>query len=367
MSNKENLENKSIEIEAIRAGIETDCATMLAKLGELDDLIALVDEPEPCVGGPALELRSSSCPTSVTTNYYPYEMHYHDGFLYVSTIGANAGGSGNASLFKINPKTGSLVATYNAGSNASGNGLLGFCIEGGKAYVAHNKFSAGTTGIDIVDLATMTLDANVNLGTGASRNCVSDGTNIYAATTALKLKKFDIATRTVSDIYTFAASSDPFRSAFFDGKIWVCLFGNHANGNAVQVFDTSGSLLSTISTGAASQPNWFGQTDTRLFVACYGTHKTYEIASGSLGTTYTCPAADYPHIPFPVMDKQLWVGGTAVPTSYIRVFDIDTGSLITSLAKGPNIPSMVFDGGNVWNISANGNYIQRTVLDLVNT
>lgn len=351
----------------LKSDLENNATSLQSALDDLNINIALVGEPEPCVGSPVLELRPPSCPTSVTTNYYPYEMQYHEGFLYVSTIGANSGGSGNASLFKINPKTGALVATYNAGSNASGHGLLGFCIEGGKAYVAHNKFSAGTTGIDIVDLATMTLDANVNLGTGSVRNCVSDGTNIYAVTTALKLKKFDIATQTVSDIYTFAASSDPFRSVYFDGKIWVCLFENHTNGNAVQVFDDSGNLLNTIYTGAGSKPNWFGQTDTRLFVSCYGTHKTYEITSGSLGTTYTCPAPDYPHIPFPVMDKQLWVGGTTAPTSYIRIFDIDTGALITSLAKGPNIPSMAFDGGNVWNISANGNYIQRTVLDLVNT
>lgn len=345
----------------LKSDLEANAANLQSELDALNANIALVGEPEPCVGG--LELRPSTCPSSVTVNYYPYEIHYHEGFLYVSTIGANAGGSGNAALYKINAKTGVVVSSYNAGSNASGNGLLGFCIEGGKAYICHNKFSTGTTQLTVVDLSTMALDSTIALGSGSSRNVVSDGTNLYVATTNLKMKKVNIATQAVTDIYTFGANTDPFRTAYFDGKLWVCLFG--ASGNSVDVMQTDGTFVQNISTGAGSQPNWFGHTDSKLFVSCYGTHKVYEISGGSLGTTFTCPAADYPHVPFPVMDKQLWVGGTTA-TSYIRIFDIDTGALITSLAKGPNIPNMAFDGGNVWNISANGNYIQRTVLDFVN-
>ena len=345
---------------SIKSDLEANATTLQSGLDALNANIALVGLPE----NPALELRPSTCPSSITVNYYPYEIQYYDGFLYVSTIGANAGGSGNAALYKINAKTGANVANYSAGTNASGNGLLGFCIYGGKAYVAHNKFIAGTCQITIIDLATMTLSGTVNLGAGSVRNCVTDGTYIYACTTDLKLKKFDIATQTVTNIYTYGVNTDPFRVAYFDGKIWTGLFGSA--GNAVDVVDTNGTFITSISTGAGSQPHWFGQTENRLFVSCYGTHKAYDISNGTLGTSYNAPAADYPHAPFPVMGKQLWLGGTTSTTSYIRVFDINTGALITSLAKGPNIPSMAFDGGNVWNISANGNYIQRTVLDLVN-
>ncbi len=347
----------------LKSDLEANAANLQSELDALNANIALVGEPEPCVGG--LELRPLSCPSTVTTNYYPFEIQYHEGFLYVSTIGANTGGSGNASLFKINPKTGTIVGTYNAGTNSSGNGLTGFCIQDGKAYVCHNLFLSGNTGVDIVSLDTMTLLQNVPLGAGAGRNTVCDGDYIYIGLeTADKLKKFDIATKTVSDVYTFTSGSKPFRSAYFNKNIYVALF----NSDAIAVISPSGSLLATISTGSGSKPNWFAQSQTRLFCSLYGTHKAVEITpSNTVGTNYNCPTNDTPHAPLVVMDKQLWLGGTTAPTSYIRIFDIDTGALITSLAKGPNIPSMAFDGGNVWNISANGNYIQRTVLDLVNT
>ena len=341
----------------LKSDLEANATTLQSGLDALNANIALVGLPE----NPVLELRPSTCPSSITVNYYPYEIQYYEGFLYVSTIGGNAGGSGNASFFKINPKNGAIVGTYVAGSSASGHGLLGFCIVDGKAYVVHNF---GTAQIDVIDLDTMSKLSSVPLGSGVARNCVSDGINIYIATTDLALKKFDIATQTVSTIYTFGANTEPFRIAYFNNKLWVCLFG--AVGNSVEVIETNGTYVKSISTGAGSKPNWFGQTESRLFVSCYGTHKAYEITTGFLGMAYNCPTADYPHIPFPVMGKQLWLGGTAGTPSYIRVFDINTGALITSLAKGPNIPSMAFDGGNVWNISANGNYIQRTVLDLVN-
>lgn len=351
------------DLEANSADIAAKVAGIVSVLAELDVNIALVGDPEPCIGG--LELRPLTCPSTVTTNYYPFEIQYHEGFLYVSAVGGNGGGSGNANLFKINPKTGTIITTYSGGSYASGHGFTGFSIHNGKAYVCCNKFIAGTTSVEIIDLSTMTLDASVSLGTGAARNTICDGTNIYIGIeTVDKLKKFDIATRTVSDHYSFAASSKPFRSAFFDGKIYVALF----NAGEIKVINTAGSLIATISTGSGSQPNWFAQSDTRLFCSLYGTHKAVEInSSNTVGINYNCPTNDTPHAPLVVMNKQLWLGGTTSPTSYIRIFDIDTGTLITSLSRAANIPAMAFDGGNVWNICANSNYIQRQVLDLVNT
>lgn len=353
---KEDLQNKSGEIAALKDALGV-------KVNELNALIDTVDTP---VSSTTLELRT--CPLNIAANFYPYEIHFHNGFLYVSTIGGNAGGSGYAKLIKYNYKTGAVVAEYaSTVSYAAGAGFLGFCIVNNKAYVCCNK--SGSAELHVVDLNTMAGLSVIPLGAGSARNAVTDGTYIYVALNSLKLKKVSIETSAVSDIYTFASGSEPFRTAYFDGKLWVCLFANHFNGNAVQVFDTNGGLLATINTGAASQPNWFGQTSTRLFISCYGTHRAYEInkATYALGQSYVCPASDAPHVPFPVLDKQLWLGGTAITgsNSYIRVFDINTGAIVKSIAQGANIPNMAFDGTAVWNISANGNLIQRNLLDLV--
>ncbi len=311
-----------------------------------------------------MELRNFTNAKSVAVNPYPYEIQEHGGYLYVSNIGGNAAATGNARLVKYDPKTNAAVATYDGGVYTAGNGLLGFCIAGNKAYVIHNKWNVAQVGIDIIDLATMTLIQNIPLGAGGGRNCVTDGTAVYIPVEAQNaLLKLDIATNQLTTLYTFAPNAKPFRIAYFGGKLWVCLFNNHE----IKVLDTSGVLLATIATGAGSQPNWFGQDDSNIYCALYGTHKAVKLnaTTYAIDKTYTMPAADYPHIPFPVMGKQLWVGGTTSPTSYIRVFDITTGNLLTSYAKGANIPSMACDGGNVWSVSANGNLIQREILDLV--
>lgn len=322
-----------------------------------------------CGNSVAAELRNFGCPLNVTVNYYPYEIKHDNGFLYVSTIGGNAGGNGNASLFKVNPKTCAIVSSYNAGPYFNGsayvNGLLGFAVISDKAYVAHNRIDNGTTQIDVVDLQNMTLLNTVALGSGASRNVSTDGVHIYVAVSGQnKLKKVDIATLTATDIYTFPAGSTPFRTAYKDGVVVTALFdGGKIYFNAA----TDGALLGSITTEAGAKPNWINSnTEEGVFVGYYGTHKAVKInmTNYTIERTYTLPAADYPHEAYPVMGKQLWVAGTTSPTSYIRIFDISTGSLLTSIARGANIPSMVLEGSAVWSVSANGNMIQRNILDL---
>ncbi len=321
-------------------------------------------------GAADLELRNYGCALNVPINFYPYELKYHAGSLYVSTIGGNAGGNGNASLFKINPKTCAISGSYNAGPYFNGsayiNGLLGFTNILNKAYVIHNRLDTATTQIDVVDTDTLTLVSTVPLGAGTARNVVTDGVNLFVAVEGQnKLKKIDASTLSVTDVYSYPAASKPFRTSILDGVVITTLF------DAGKIYFNStadGSLLASITTEAGAKPNWINDNTWQgVFVGYYGTHKAVKVnmASYTIERTYTLPAADYPHEAYPVMGKQLWVGGTTSPTSYIRVFDIASGAYLGSIARNANIPKMAFDGGAIWSISANNNMIQRNVLDMV--
>ncbi len=364
-----DLENKSGQIESLKDDIDAASASMTTKISDLNDLIDQIDLPPPePAENPAYKLRASSC-GSVGIGYYPYEIKYHEGFMYISTVGGNAGGTENARFYKFNPDTCSFVSSYSAGPYYSGgvyyHGYNGFTIIGDKAYAARNRMDLGTSFIDVINLSNTTLDRSISVGTGALRGVTTDGEDLYFVLDGPdNLKKVDLsASDAISTLYTFTAGSKPFKVEYTDGKLVALLFNAHQ----IKFFDTDGTLRSTINTGASTSPNWATPDgEGNIFVSYYYGHKAVKIDmdTESIVTTYNLPAADYPHQALPVMG-QLWVGGTTTPTSYIRVFNIATGSLITSYAKGENIPTMAFDGQKVWNVSANGNYLYPTSVDLI--
>lgn len=321
--------------------------------------------------GPALNLCAP--PASINVNYYPYELQKYGDNLLLSSIGGNMGGSGNAKLELYSGCDGSLISSYAVGTYAGGDSFNGYCIDNGNAYVARNLYLAGTCKLEIVDIDTMTLVSSVTVGNGSMRNAVSDGTFIYFCLDDSvhsgannKVFKYEIATGTLTAIYTLGTTDKPFKIEIFGDILAIACFDTN---KIVFINKNTAALVSTLTlSGSGNQPNWFCKDDTYLYCALYGTNKTVKIdmSSYTVAQTYTHVNSLAPHAPIivpanisPSGNAEIWVGGTSTPNSYIDCFNVSTGTYLRSYTKGPNMPTMAILGRRVWSVSANGNYIER--------
>lgn len=315
------------------------------KVQDALDCANLFDDSAPCEM-PAQVLRTGSA-DELAVNYYPHSIEFYEGFFYVTTVGVDNLSpppyiSGDTKLVKIDPKTRTVVGQCSAGAfyqAGIGNGMNGFCIHAGKAYVCNNHHINNTTEIVVVDLATMTIDSRIGLGTGASRHCVVDQNGKLWATLAdgtEALKRIDLSTGLVD--HTISLPGDkPFRLAFFDNSVWLACF----NSNKVKRFNPStGALIAIITVGAA--PNWFGWDADGLYIACYTGNTVYKIdAAANTAAILITLGADYPHHPFPYKNE-IWVACSG--SHYIKVYNRTTGALKKSMAVPQNPPSIACDG-----------------------
>lgn len=381
MTLKTDLQSNSTDLAALVSSLSSQVASFLSSFtverASLDANIDLVDSPPvspapaPTGDAPTQFVIAGSRAAGINTiSHYPYDIQEYNGFLYLSTIGANnSADTGKPSVQKINPRTMTIDATYQYATPTFVGGVQthnykGNRVHDGKVYATRNQLVTGISYVDVLDAGTLAFIKTITLGSGLARNIAIDGTSLYAAMDISNtLVKVDLTTDTASVIATFASGSRAQGVDVYDGKIIVILF----NTSEIKILNSSGTVLATISAGSGAQPNWISSDpDLGVFVSNYAGQNVLKInmSSYTVEKTYSLPAADYPHQALP-LKNWLFVGGTTTPTSPVRVFDIASGSLLFTLISGPNIPAIAFDGGSVWAISANGNYIQRHALETV--
>lgn len=308
----------------------------------------------------------------MAVNYYPHSIEFYKGFIYLSTVGCDNLTdplvSGPTKFQKIDPKTRTIVDEYVGGQYAQsglGNGLNGFCIHDGKAYVANNHHMASpvSSEIAVIDLETMDLITTISIGAGGCRHCVHDGEKLWVAQSGPdNLKRIDLTTNTVD--LTISMSGTPFRMFFAFGSVWLALYSSHI---VRRINPSDGSTIADISCGPG--PNWFDADENYVYVGCYGTlpyvtdstARRIDPLTNTVQKTYTLAGGDCPHHVFPI-SNEVWVACSG--SHKIKVFNKESGALIQTKDVPQNPPSLCFDGTCIAHGCGNEGVVQFHILDL---
>lgn len=303
-----------------------------------------------------------SAPLSIPTNRYPHSSIYHEGHIYLSSVGGNydyPGGtvwvSGSAKVEKFDCLTGqkvgeAVIGPYESapGSGIYLNGCGGLCFGAGSIWVAQ---SLGAGEVVRVDPATMAIQTRITVG-AACRDAWWDGTKVWATVGALnKVVRIDPATNCID--LNVATAAKPFRGGFDGTSIWIACF----DGGCVQKINpATGAVLATIATAAGANSVWC-ETD-RIFVGNYSADSVSCLNPTTDAVLWTVPTGtgSRPH-GLLLIDEELWICCSG--DHYVRVYNVLSKAWQKAIAVPPNPPWPCFDGSSVWHGCGNANVLMR--------
>lgn len=292
-------------------------------------------------------------PLKISTNRYPHSTLYHDGFVFLTSVGGNFGVSGDAKVEKFRADTGAkvgetIVGPYEPSPGVYANGCSGICFGAGSIWVAQ-QLGAGE--VLRIDPDTMVIGNRIPIG-GECRDVWWDGSKIWATvSTANKIVRIDPTTYQID--LTVPTLAKPFRGGFDGTHIWVACF----DAGTVQKLDpVTGALVSAIAT--AGGPNAFWCETDRVFVSNYSACSITCIdpISNAILWTVETGVGSNPHGVILVGDE-LWIccSGDHV----IRILNATTQQFVRHIAVPANPPWPCFDGANVWHPCGNANVLLR--------
>lgn len=258
-------------------------------------------------------------------------------------------------VVRIDPTTGTIIATISAGSNPA-NLLNGICCSDDAVWFT--DFTAGRVGRIDPLTNTASFPAALSGFSTPLRGIVFDGTYIwFVISLALsdgpsQVKKIDPSTNTV--VATVTVGNEVYYPCW-DGAdhLWV---PNFSDNTVSRVHITNHTVTSTIVTLA--NPQWAFCNGPHVFVGEYGNDSVarYSVGSVSNSARWSVAAGAFVH-GILVVDDQLWVVESGL--NQIQVLNIHSGAVMKTIPVGVDPAGIVFDGRDIWNVDAIGETLRR--------